>query len=132
VIVPGAVRADVSVIVPVELAPPGTELGLIASEILGTGKTVRVAVELLGPAVAVIVALAGFWVAPVPIEKVVEFDPAGITTVDGTTTRLLLLASATVVPPYGARLPSVTVPVEPFPASTVLGLSVTLTVGSNS
>ena len=71
--------------------------------------TASVAVAVVVPSVAVIVAVA--LVAVVAIENVVLVEPAGIVTVAGTVAAVELLVSVIVVPPVGAAVFVVTVPV---------------------
>jgi hypothetical protein len=63
--------------------------------------------------------------AAVDIEKLALVPPAGTVTFAGTAaTAGLLLDSATTAPPVGAAELSVTVPTEPLPPVTLVGLSV--------
>jgi hypothetical protein len=61
----------------------------------------------------------------VVIENVALVWPAAITTFAGTPAAALSLDSATVAPPDGAGAVSVTVPVDPVPPVTAVGLTVT-------
>lgn len=112
-----------NVTVPVELAPPTTELGLLLIEDNVAALTVRAAV-LLVPRVAVIVVELLFATAYVVAVKVAVVLPAGTDTDAGTVAAaVLLLCNATDVPPVGAGPVRVTVPVEFVPPVTELGLS---------
>jgi hypothetical protein len=127
---PVGAAAD-SVTVPVEVEPPVTVAGLSESE-AGVGAegggdepfTVNVAVCVTPPALAVISATR--LVDPATLETGNDAldEPSGTVTEPGTVAApVLLLASATGKPPAGAGPVSSTVPVDPWPAVTVLGLS---------
>jgi hypothetical protein len=61
----------------------------------------------------------------VTVKVAVEL-PAATVTLAGTTADVWLLESVTIAPPAGAALVKVTVPVEGFPPTTVVGLTATL------
>jgi hypothetical protein len=62
----------------------------------------------------------------VVIGKVAVVAPVGTVTLVGTTAALLSLAKVTIMPtPAGAGKVRVTVPVEPLPPATLVGLTVT-------
>lgn len=88
---------------------------------IGAGLTASVADRELLPAVAVMVAFVEAVTLFDASEMVVLLCPAEIVLVDATVTALLLLDSATVVPPAGAGPSSVIVPVACCPAVTVAG-----------
>ena len=76
------------------------------------------------PSVAVIADEVFAATPSVVIVKVAEVRPASTVTLAGTVAAaVLLLESVTTAPPVGAALPRVTVPVELFPPTTVVGLS---------
>ena len=56
--------------------------------------------------------------------KLADVLPLAMNTVAGTVAEELLVDSVTTMPPAGAADPSVTVPVEDFPPSRVLGFKV--------
>jgi hypothetical protein len=120
----GPAAAD-RVIVPVELVPPVTDVGLKPRVHVGTS-TVSVALADWPPAEApiVLVVLVG---TPMEVTvKVAVVAPAGTVTVAGTVAAAVLLdVNATDIPPVGAALPRVTIPVEGVPPTTVVGLSET-------
>lgn len=60
----------------------------------------------------------------VVIKKVAVVAPAATVTLAGTVAAALLLDSVTIAPPAGATLPNVTVPVDPLPPTTAVGLTV--------
>jgi hypothetical protein len=60
------------------------------------------------------------------IGKVALVEPAGMVTVGGTVTEVSCAPSDTTAPPAGAGPLSVTVPVEEFPPTTVLGFNVSV------
>ena len=112
------------VTVPVELArPPTTDVGLRATELRVAAVTFSVAVTLVVPVVPVRVTAVLLATPAVVIANVAVVVPAGTTTDAGTVTAALFDASVTVVPPVGALAYSVTVPVEPDPPRTVVGLT---------
>jgi hypothetical protein len=116
----------VSVTVPVELAPPVTVAGLRVRVDRADGFTVSVAV-LLTPLYEAVTTTAA-WVANgvVVMVNVADVLPVATVTVAGTcAVEVLLLDSATTVPPVGAAPLSVTVPVDDAPPTTEAGLSVT-------
>ena len=112
------------VTVPVELArPPTTVVGLRATELSVAAVTLRVPVTLVVSVVPVRVTAVLLATAVVVIANVAVVDPAGTTTDAGTVTAALFEASVTVVPPVGALAYRVTVPVEPVPPTTDVGLA---------
>lgn len=109
------------VIVPVEVAPPETEVGF--SERVATVGAVRAKFAFADDALelAVMFAVAFAATGTVVTAKVPEVVPAGIVPVAGTVTAGLLERSATDRPPAGAAELIVIVPVEPTPPITVVG-----------
>jgi hypothetical protein len=75
--------------------------------------------------VAVIVAVVVEVTAVVVSTKVAVVVPAGTVTPAGTVAEVLSLASVTVIPPVGAAVFKVTVPVEELPPVTDAGFSET-------
>jgi len=120
---PPGPAAPVSVTVPVELAPPRTEVGLSDKLVIAAGVIVRVALWLAPFSVPLIAAGVELDTADVEIVKVVVVLPAGTVTEAGTVADVLAELSATVVPPETAALLSVTVPVEVLPPRTDVGLT---------
>src|SRR5579871_5785007 len=113
------------VITPVAVTPPLTELGATVNE-ASRGSRVRVADRWTLPSVAVIVAVVRVVTALVLTVKVALVLPAGIVTLElePTVAAWLLLARVTLIPPVGAGLSRVTVPVLDAPSATIVGLSV--------
>ena len=86
--------------------------------------TVRVAVLVTVPALAVIVTGVDVATTLVPIANVAVVAPCATVTFTGTVaTDVLLLESDTANPPDGAAAVSVTVPCDPFPPATDVGLT---------
>jgi hypothetical protein len=122
---PPAGAIPVNVTVPVEFAPPTTVAGLSASEESMAEFTVSVAVAVV-LYVPEIVRAVPLVTALVVTAKVAVVAPATTVTLVGTcATAVLLLESVTTAPPEGAAPLNVTVPVEPLPPITLVGLSVT-------
>jgi hypothetical protein len=119
-----------SVTVPEEGDPPTTLVGLNESEVSvgpgrGCGVTVREAVCVKLPLDAEIVTGVELAEAMVVTWKAALVAPAATVTLGGTVAaEVLLLDNATTVPPLGAELSRVTLPVEEFPPLTLVGLSV--------
>ena len=86
-----------------------------------TSSVVAVAVS----RVALIVAVTELATCVVPTGKVLLIEPAGTVTVVGTVTPERLLESETTIPPAGAPLDNVTVPVELLLPTTLDGASET-------
>jgi hypothetical protein len=119
---PAGGAAPFSVTVPVALLPPTTELGVLVTEDNAAGLTVSVAVALT-PRVAVIIDVVRDGTPKVVTVNVREVLPARTVTLAGTVAAaVLLLERVTTAPPVGAALLRVTVPLELFPPTTVVGL----------
>ena len=115
--------AAVNVTVPPEDAPPGTLVGLRDTDVSVAGAvTVRAAVLLTLLYFAVMVAVAAVVPDVVVTVKVEVVPPAATVTVAGTFAIVLLLESATEIPPMGAALVNVIVPVDDVPPVTLVGL----------
>ena len=71
-----------------------------------------------------IVAAVAVVTVAVVTENVAVVDPAATVTFAATVATPLLLDSATTIPPAGAALDSVTLPVDEVPPVTLVGLSV--------
>ena len=119
--VPLEPAGPVRVIVPVELVPPFTDVGLSVKALSVAASTVRVAVFEVAPVWAVIVTDVLAETAIVLTAKVAVVEPAATVTVAGTVAAALPLVSVTVVPPGPAAPLRVTVPVEELPPVTVVG-----------
>ena len=117
--------APVNVTVPVEEVPPFTLVGLTDIEEIAGGLTVKVAVFVVPLRVPDIVASVELATGDVVIGKVAVVAPASTVTLEGKLAAALLLESATDIPPAGAALASVTVPVEEIPPVTVAGFKLT-------
>jgi hypothetical protein len=87
------------------------------------GVTVRVAVRVTPPALAVIVTGVDAVTALVEIVKVALVAPCATDTLAGTAAAVLLLDSVTANPPTGAAEVRVTVPCEEVPPVTLVGLT---------
>jgi hypothetical protein len=124
---PPAGAAAVNVTVPWELVPPVTLDGLTATadNAAGceTGLIVSAALRVTPPYAPPIVAVVAAEVAAVETVNVWLVAPAAIVMLAGSVAPVLLLVRVTTAPPDGAALVSVTVPVEVFPPTTVVGLS---------
>ena len=120
--------ALVKVAVPVAEPPPVTVDGLrvIALRLAGggTGLTVSVAVRVVAPWAPVIVTAVDAATELVVTAKLALVTPAATVTLGGTAaTAAFELERFTRSPPPGAAAVSVTVPVEPFPPTTVAGFT---------
>ena len=109
------------VTVPVELVPPITVFGESETVEIATGLIVRVAVTEVPAEVAVITAEELDVDDAVLMVNVPVVEPDATVTVEGTVALELLDERVTTVPPLGAALVRVTVPVEEEPATTVVG-----------
>jgi len=106
-----------------EDVPPVTALGFSVKPERLAGVTARFVVGDWPFSVAVIVALTVAATPVVEAWKVVDDWPEGTVIVAGTVTEGSLLFNATGVPPVGAALLMVTVPVTEFPPTTVEGFT---------
>ena len=124
---PPAGAGPLSVTVPVEdCTLPITLVGFSVSEERvgsGGGVTVSVADLLTPPSDAEMVTGVDVTTAVVFTGNVALVAPAAIVTVGGTLAAPLLLESATCAPPVEAAPLNVTVPVEEFPPTTLVGFS---------
>ena len=117
--------APLKVTVPVDVAPPTTDVGLLVIEDKVAALMLRVAVRLT-PSVAVITVEVLPATGNVVIVKFVDVLPAGTVTEAATVAAVaLLLCRDTLTPPVGAGPVKVTVPVEEVPPVTLVGLTVT-------
>jgi len=125
----GAALARVTV--PVDVLPPVTEVGLRATEATVGAVIVNDAVTGVPPfAEAPIEAVWFVATAAVVTVKVPLVDPAAMEAVAGTVAAELFEERATDIPPVGAALLIVTVPVEEVPPTTEVGFKATVdTVG---
>ena len=114
----------VKVTVPVDELPPTTLDGFRLSELSAGGVMVNGA-EAVVPYVPEMFAIVEDATAFVLMLKVAPLAPAATVAAVGTTAAELSLANAIVRPPLGAGPLIVTVPVEPVPPVTLLGLTVT-------
>src|SRR5262249_4828636 len=119
--------ALVRVAVPVAEPPPVTMDGLrlIALKLAGggTGLTVSVAARVVAPCAPVIVTAVDVATELVVVAKLALVTPAATVTLGGTVATAFELERVTRSPPLGAAAVSVTVPVEPFPPTTLLGFT---------
>jgi hypothetical protein len=119
---PPAGAGPLSVTVPVEEVPPFTSSGFSNTLVSTGGLIVRAAVWVALPRVAEIVTAV---VAPTPTVvtlNVAVVAPAATVTLAGTVAAALLPDKLTTVPPAGAELLRVTVPVEELPPVRLAGL----------
>ncbi len=119
----------VKVTVPVEDDPPITEVGetvTLAKDVV----TVSVEATVAKPEVAAMVAAVVAETVVVVILKEVEMAPAGTVTYAGTPAAGLELDKVTMSPPVGAALDNVTVPRDPIPPTTEVGLTVNPITGT--
>ena len=93
---------------------------------LAAGLTVKMAVRLTPPKVAVSVTAVADATDVVVAANVALVAPAATVTLAGTVTALFALVSATCAPPVGAAAVRVTVPVEEAPPTTLVGETATV------
>jgi len=124
-IIPPVGAGPVKVTVPVTVVPPLTVDGLIETDFRPASPTVRVAVTVLVPDFAVIVAVCELVTTVEFATKIPESWPGDTVTVAGTVTIELLLVNSTTIPPLGAAPESVTVPAEVVPPAMLVGLNET-------
>ena len=110
-----------NVTVPVEVAPPATEVGDKVSELSVIAPIVKVAETGLDAALADMLAGVELATVVVVILNVAVVAPAFTTTDVGTVAALKLLLSVTLIPPEGATPLRVTVPIEVPPPITEAG-----------
>lgn len=126
-IAPPEGAAAVRVTVPVELFPPLTLVGFSVRDESVTlplaGVMVNVACCELLPNVAVITAVVVLLTDVVVTVNVADVEPDGTVTLLGTLADELLLLKLTTLPPDGAAALNVTVPVELFPPTTLVGFN---------
>jgi len=120
---PPAGAAEMSLTVPVAVPPAATIDGETVKLVIMAGWIVNVALRIVPPIFAVIVAATLAATTDVVIVKFAEFAPAGMSTFAGTTAELLLEDRFTNVPLGPAAELTVTVPVEEMPPINSTGLS---------
>lgn len=123
--IPPVGAGPLRVTVPVELAPPVRVVGFKLNPDRCGGFTVNVAEIDVAPSVPVIFGKDWRATGEVVIENVALVVPAGTFTLAGTIALEKLLDRLTVVPPTGAGIATVTVPVEVVPPVTAVGLTLT-------
>jgi hypothetical protein len=110
--------------VPTEELPPVSLAGVIETDMRVGGRTVRAAVWFIPLEAAVMTTEVDALTAEVATANVALVAPAGTVTESGTAaTEGSLLDKETTVPPLGAGLVKVIVPVEELPPVTLVGLS---------
>ncbi len=128
-VTPPVPAASVSVTVPVPVAPLAIVLGLTDTLLSAAGGGVMAIPKVASTVEYEAVKVTGVEVLTVPAVtvNVVEVDPCGIVTLDGTLAAAVLeLLSDTTAPPLPAAAVSVTVPVAVCPPEIVAGLTETL------
>jgi len=120
-VAPPGPAAPFKVTVPVEEVPPVTEVGDRLTPLSVAEVIVSVAVSVVLPNVAEIVAVTALDTALVLVVKVAEELPAATVTEEGTIALEEFDDRLTIVPPVGAFPLSVTVPVAETPPKTVVG-----------
>lgn len=118
---PPDVAGPFRVTVPVEFSPPVTPGGFRPRPISASWAILRVAVFVVEPSVAEIVAVIGLVTEFVVTVKVPVDEPAATVTLAGVCACGLLEPRVTATPPLGAGPLSVTVPIEALPPTTVVG-----------
>jgi len=114
------------VTVPVELAPPTTDVGLNVKPVMVGAVTVRPAEALRKPAVAMTVVAVFVETGTVPTVTWTEVWPAGIVTDGGVISIPVGTDDSVTVRLEAIGLPRVRVPVTPLPPITVFALRVRL------
>ena len=107
--------------VPTAIFPPATVEGATTSPDTETGVIAKLAVAVVDPSVAVIVALTAVDTASVVTSNVAVVPPAGTVSLPGGTAVLALEDRLIVTPPVGAGVDNVIVPVEDTPPTTDAG-----------
>ena len=113
------------VTVAVVFTPPATDVLASDRAVTLGGLTTSSVVAVAVSSVALIVAVTEFATCVVPTVNVRLIEPAGTVTVAGTVTPARLLESETTIPPVGALLDNVTVPVELLLPTTLDGATET-------
>ena len=113
------------VTVAVVFTPPATDALASDNAVTLGGLTTSSVVAVAVSSVALIVAVTELATCVVPTVKVLLIEPAGTVTVAGTVTPARLLESETTIPPVGALLDNVTVPVELLLPTTLDGATET-------
>jgi len=119
--VPPVGAAPVRVTVAVEDTPPTTFVGFKVNEERAAAVTTRFCV-LATPSIAVIIAVACPAMGTVEMLNVAIVLPPATTTEAGSVATLLLLARLTAMPPTGAAVARVMVPMELLPPNRDVGL----------
>jgi len=123
-IAPPLGATPLKVTAPWDVVPPVTLVGLTERVINNGGFTVRVAVLVTPPYVAVMATGAEAVTGVVLIVNVALVPPSGTVTLAGTVTIVgFPLLSVTTAPPLGAGLINVTVPLDVPPPVTLVGLT---------
>ena len=112
------------VAVPVDGEPPTTDVGASVIDVSVAAVILSEALADEAPSVAVRVADVVVTTAAVVTVNVAVVAPAETVTVEGTPALVVLDVIATAMPPVGAALPSVNVPVEDVPPMTDVGATV--------
>lgn len=113
------------VTVAVVFTPPATDALASDRAVTLGGLTTNSVVAVTVSSVALMVAVTELATCVVPTLKVLLIEPAGTVTVAGTVTPTRLLESETTIPPVGALLDNVTVPVELLLPTTLDGATET-------
>jgi hypothetical protein len=124
-IAPPGGACPVRATVPVEVLPPTTEAGLRVRVEIAAGFTVTTVVRAVPFRDAVIVMPALDETPDVGMLKEAVVAPAVTATVAGTLATTALLEDRPTINPFGAGELRVTVPVDGFPPTTVVGLTPT-------
>ena len=121
------------VTVAVEEVPPFTEVGASVSELRDAAAMLRVALAEVPARLAVSVAVVAVATAEVVTLKVAVVAPAATFTVAGTPALVELEVRATAIPPLGAGLPRVMLPVAGDPPISDVGATLSaVTVGATT
>jgi hypothetical protein len=123
---PAGPAGPLSVAVPVDGLPPATDDGETVTLVRAAEATVRLAVCVVEPNVAEIVAVTGIDTAVVLMVNVAEDEPVATVTEVGNVALVLLDDRLTTVPPGPAFPVNFTVPVDELPPTTMLGKRTTL------
>lgn len=123
-VIPPLGAAPLRVTVPALGTPPTTVVGVRVKPVRAAEVTVRVAVVVAVPIVAVIVVGVEAATEVVVIANLAVVAPAAIDVLDGTVTTLVLADNAMTIPLAGAGPLIDTVPVDPAPPMTTAGETV--------